>query len=70
MDDAVLMLLNNDVLGNRAQLYERFTLYNISNIKAKSWFRFEKVHIPRLAATLGIPEYISTDDNITLSGIQ
>lgn len=68
MDEAILLhIFDNDPLGNRADLYGRFTFDSISNTEAKDMFRFEKAHIPRLAAALGIPENITTDDNITLT---
>lgn len=70
MDEAILLhLFNNEPIGNRAELYGRFTLNNMSNTEAKNLFRFEKAHIPILAVALGVNEYITTDDKITLLGI-
>lgn len=67
-DVLVLDILKNDILGNRAEIYGRFSLDEISNVEAKSNFRFEKDDIPRLSNALGIPEFIMTQENIQLSG--
>lgn len=65
MDDVVLLnLFGTDLLG--AELYDRFNLKHISNSEAKEMFRFEKVHIPRLTNSLGIPEHV-TDEHITVT---
>ncbi|XP_072375397.1 uncharacterized protein [Diabrotica undecimpunctata] len=70
MDDAVLLhVFGNNLLGNRADLYGRFSLETLSDLEVKNLFRFEKVHIPRLALALGILENITTEENITLPGI-
>lgn len=69
MDDILIENLLNDreVLGPRAQLYQRFDLENMLEIECTRLFRFSKVHIPRLARCLGIPELITTVDGVTLS---
>lgn len=69
LDDAIFLhLFDNEFLGNRAMLYGRFSFANISNVEAKTMFRFNKNDIPRLAVSLGIPENIQTRDNIPISG--
>lgn len=48
----------NDNLGNRAELYGRFQLDEITNIEARSLFRFDRVHIPQLVNASGIPQAV------------
>ena len=69
LDDALLLhIFHGHNLGNRAELYGRFDFEAITDIEAKSYFRFEKNDIPRLAIALNIPNSIATDDNISLPG--
>lgn len=68
LEDAVVLHILNENLGNRANFYGRFNLEEISNIEAKTYFRFEKEHIPRLCHALGIPNFVRTPDNITVNG--
>lgn len=68
IEDVLLIHIFNDNLGNRAELYGRFSFNEQNEIEVKSNFRFEKVDIPRLVAALGIPDMVTTDDHITLPG--
>lgn len=70
MEDALLLHLFNENLGNRAELYGRFNFDHMSNTEARSLFRFDRMDIPRLTTALGIPELVRTQDNISISGIE
>lgn len=61
-------LFHDNLVGNRADIYGRFNFEEVSDMESKTYFRFEKIHIPFLAVELGIPNIITTAENITLPG--
>lgn len=70
LDEAFILHILNDEenLGNRALLYGRFNLENLSNVECKNLFRFSKQDLPILCRGLGIPDMITTADRVTLHG--
>lgn len=70
IDEALILHILNDEenLGNRALLYGRFNLENLSNTECKNLFRFSKQDLPILCRGLGIPDMITTADRVTLQG--
>ncbi|XP_072380479.1 uncharacterized protein [Diabrotica undecimpunctata] len=70
-EDALLLhiLHDEEQLGNRAILYGRFSLNNMSDIECKNLFRFAKNDIPRLARALDLPDIFQIENVTSVSGI-
>ncbi|KAK4887199.1 hypothetical protein RN001_003470 [Aquatica leii] len=69
VDDVIMLHILNDedMLGNRANLYGRFLFDNLSNTECINLFRFHKEDITRLTLAFNLPATI-TFNRTTLTG--
>lgn len=70
VEDAIMneLLVQRGNVRIRNMEYERLDLNTLAPEDCKARFRFEKEHIERLAAALGIPNRIQTINRYVVSG--
>lgn len=69
VEEAILIAMHPARNNAENPHYARFNLDDLPEEEVKIHFRFEKNHIPHLAAALGIPEQITTATRNSCSGV-